>query len=75
MKSIQFDLGMHFKSFVSRVLSGAAAGAFASFPLVATKAAAHANFLVGIVIGAGFAAGLGRMRRAHIEVTLAACAL
>jgi NADH dehydrogenase len=72
---MEFDLGMHLKPLASRILSGAAAGAFASFPLVVTKAVPHANLLVGIVIGAGFAAGLGRIRRAHAEVTLAACAL
>lgn len=60
---------------IRRVLIGAAAGAVASFPLIATNAAPHANLLIGVVVGAAFAAGLGRIRRAYAEGTMAACAL
>lgn len=63
------------KPFFRRLLIGAVAGTFASFPLAATEAAPKANLLVGILIGAGFAAGLGRIRRACVEITFAACAL
>jgi NADH dehydrogenase len=43
--------------------------------LAATSAAAHANLLTAIAIGAAFSAGLGRIRRAQAEGMMAACAL
>ncbi len=63
------------KTPVRRILIGAASGAGASVPLVVTNAAPHANLILGIVIGAAFVVGLGRLRRAPVEGTMAACAL
>ena len=63
------------KPIIRRISIGAAAGAAASFPLIATKAVPNANLLLGVVIGAAFAAGLGKIRRAYAEATLAAFAL
>jgi NADH dehydrogenase len=57
------------------ILIGAAAGAAASYPLVATNAAPGVNLIVGVAVGGAFSAGLGQIRRAHAEVSMAACAL
>jgi len=60
---------------VRRILIGAAAGAAASFPLVETRAAPQANVLLGALVGAAFAVGLGRDRASRVERATAACAL
>jgi len=60
---------------IRRILVGAAAGTAASFPLVETSAAPHANVLLGALVGAAFVAGLGRERASPVERATAACAL
>jgi len=54
---------------------GAAAGACASYPLLATSAAPQASLLLGAAIGAAFTVGLGRAPRARFEGAMAAAAL
>src|SRR5271169_620815 len=58
-----------------RILIGAAAGAAASYPLVATHAAPQLNVALGAAAGAAFVAGLGRNRGARAETAMAGCAL
>ena len=63
------------KPLFRRTLTGAFAGLASSYPLAATNAAPHASLLVGIVLGAAFAAGLGRIRGAYAEGAMAGAAL
>ncbi len=63
------------KPVLRRILIGVSAGMASSYPLAATHAAPHAVLLIGGVLGAAFAAGLGRIRGAYAEGAMAGCAL
>jgi len=58
-----------------RLLCGGVCGAVSSYPLVATHAVASGSLVVGILLGAGFSAGLGRAGRAQADAVLAGGAL
>jgi NADH:ubiquinone reductase (H+-translocating) len=63
------------KPYFRRVLIGAAAGLASCYPLVVTNAVPQAILPVASVVGAAFAAGLGRIRGAYAEGAMAGCAL
>jgi len=58
-----------------RFLCGGVCGALSSYPLVATHAIPNGNLVAGILLGAGFSAGLGRTKRTRAEAVLAGGAL
>jgi NADH:ubiquinone reductase (H+-translocating) len=63
------------KPLFRRILIGASAGLLSSYPLVATHAVPQANVVLGLTLGAAFAAGLGQIRQAFAEAAMAGCAL
>jgi NADH dehydrogenase len=58
-----------------RFLCGGICGALSSYPLVATHAVPNGSLVAGILLGAGFSAGLGRIRRTPADAVLAGGAL
>ncbi len=66
---------MNLRPIATRLLSGGVCGVLCCYPLVATHAASGAGIPAAALLGAGYSAGLWRVRWSHAESVLAGGAL